>query len=233
MLTYIKLFFIVIHSAISSVFALIFSIIDPSHTLYFWLTKYFSKGIFLLSGIKVEAIGRENFHEKGQYIFVSNHSSLYDIPVLQLKAAWRTSIIFKKELGRIPIFGWQLVTGPHIMVERQRADKAFRSIERAKEAMAKKKMSVLLFPEGTRSKTGEVQPFKRGAFYLAVRSGYPIIPVSISGTNKILPKGSFQIKSGTITVKFGEPISTANISSRKDEIDLMNKVRDIIIQNLS
>jgi len=89
-----------------------------------------------------------------------------------------------------------------------------------------------VYPEGTRSKTGEVQSFKRGAFYLAAKVGFPIIPVSISGASEILPKGKFKIKSGTIYVHFDKPISTENVSSRKDELELMEKVRDIIISNL-
>ena len=91
--------------------------------------------------------------------------------------------------------------------------------------------SVVIFPEGTRSETGEVQSFKRGAFYLAAHSGYPIVPITINGTKKVLPKGTFKLKSGTIYLHFDKPIPTDNIKSKQDELELMEKVRSIIISN--
>lgn len=232
MLTYLKLFFIIIHTFICSIFALIFSLIDRSFYLYFKLSKIFSNGILLISGIELKISGLENFDSQKVYIFVSNHSSQFDIPVLQSAVPNKNSIIFKKELGKIPLFGWQLRTGPYIMIDRSNAESALRSIEQAKKRMTKLGLSPIVFPEGTRSETGEVQQFKRGAFYLAAKAGYPIIPVSISGASKILPKGKLRINSGTIYIHFDKPILTENISSRQDELELMEKVRDIVIKNL-
>jgi 1-acyl-sn-glycerol-3-phosphate acyltransferase len=186
----------------------------------------------LISGIKLSVTGLENFNHNKIYVFVSNHSSQYDIPSLQYAIPLPISIVFKKELSKIPVFGWQLRTGPYIMIDRSNAESALKSIEKAKKRMIEKKLSPLLYPEGTRSKTGEVQPFKRGAFYLASKVGFPVIPVTVSGASEILPKGKFKIKRGTIYVHFDKPISTENILSRKDELDLMEKVRDIIISNL-
>ena len=231
MLSYIKIFLIIIHSTICSILALIFSI-DRSFFLYYKLSKFFSKGILLISGIKLSVTGLENFNHNKIYVFVSNHSSQYDIPSLQYAIPLPISIVFKKELSKIPVFGWQLRTGPYIMIDRSNAESALKSIEKAKKRMIEKKLSPLLYPEGTRSKTGEVQPFKRGAFYLASKVGFPVIPVTVSGASEILPKGKFKIKRGTIYVHFDKPISTENILSRKDELDLMEKVRDIIISNL-
>ncbi len=231
MLSYIKIFFIIIHATICSIFALIFSL-DRSFYLYYKLSKFFSKGIFLISGIKLSVSGLENFDHKKIYVFVSNHSSQYDIPSLQYAIPVPISIVFKKELSKIPLFGWQLRTGPYIMIDRSNTESALKSIEKAKKRMVDKKLSPLVYAEGTRSKTGEVQAFKRGAFYLAAKVGFPIIPVSVSGASKILPKGKFKIKSGTIYIHFDQPISTDNVSSRKDELELMEKVRDIIISNL-
>ncbi len=231
MLSYIKIFFIIIHTIICSIFAAIFSL-DRSFYLYYKLSKVFSKGILLISGIKLSVTGLENFDHKKIYVFVSNHSSQYDIPSLQYAIPIPISIVFKKELSKIPLFGWQLRTGPYIMIDRTNTESALKSIEKAKKRMIEKKLSPLVYAEGTRSKTGEVQPFKRGAFYLAAKVGFPIVPVSVSGASKILPKGKFKIKSGTIFVHFDKPISTKNISNRKDELELMEKVRDIIICNL-
>ena len=231
MLSYIKIFLIIIHTIICSIFAALFSL-DRSFYLYYKLSKVFSKGILLISGIKLSVTGLENFDQKKIYVFVSNHSSQYDIPSLQYAIPVPISRTFKKELSKIPLFGWQLRTGPYIMIDRTNAESAIESIEKAKRRMVEKKLSPLVYAEGTRSKTGEVQSFKRGAFYLAAKVGFPIIPVSVSGASKILPKGKFKIKSGTIYVHFDKPISTENIVNRRDELELMSKVRDIIISNL-
>ena len=232
MLSYIKLFFIVLYTIVVSVLALISAIIDRSFSLYFILSRVFSKGILLIGGVKLKVTGYENFDNNKTYVFVSNHSSQFDIPALQFSVPQKFSIVYKKELGKIPLFGWQMRLGPYIMIDRKNVESALESIERAKEMMSDKNISVLLFAEGTRSKTGEVQPFKRGAFYLASRVGFPIVPVSVSGTEKILPKGKLKIKSGTIYIHFDKPIPTENIVNRKDELELMEKVRDIVIQNI-
>lgn len=230
-MTIIRLSLIVIHSAICSVLEIIFALFDRSFFLYYIIVKYWSKGVLLLSGIKLNITGYENIDPKKAYVFVSNHSSLYDIPTLQATTPFRVRIVFKKELAKIPFFGWQLVLGPYIIIDRENREKAMKSIQNAKKAMLEKKESVLIFAEGTRSKTGEVQPFKRGAFYLAARVQHPIVPVSISGANKIMPKGKFKLTPGTISVHFDKPIEIQGDMNKKEEVALMNRVRDIIIEN--
>jgi len=230
-LSYIKIFLIFIHTIIHSVFALLFAIIDRSHHLYFKLSRSFAGGILFLSGVKLHITGLENLEKGKPYIFVSNHSSQFDIPTLQFALPQETSIVYKKELAKIPLFCWQMKLGPYIMIDRENRESAAGSIEIAKKIMSEKGRSILLFAEGTRSKTGEVQTFKRGAFYLAAKVGFPVVPVSISGAEKILPKGKFNIKGGVINVHFEKPITTGNIQTKKDELELMEKVRKIIIEH--
>jgi len=230
-LSYIKFFLIIIHTVIHSVLALLFALIDRSYHLYFKLSKTFSWGVLFLSGVRLHITGLENLNKDMPYIFVSNHSSQFDIPTLQFTLPQETCIVYKKELGKIPLFGWQMKLGPYIMIDRDNRESAARSIEIAKKIMSEKGRSILLFAEGTRSKTGEVQPFKRGAFYLASKVGFPIVPVSISGAENILPKGRFNIKGGVINVHFEKPITTGNIQTKKDELELMEKVRNIIIEH--
>jgi 1-acyl-sn-glycerol-3-phosphate acyltransferase len=220
-----------IYTIICSIAALIFIVIDRSHTLYFKLSKVFSGGILLISGIKVTTSGTENVPKDTPCVYVSNHSSMFDIPALQYTFPNRAGMVFKKELYRIPIFGWQLKWGPYIMIDRENPEKALKSIEQAKHTMADQNISVLLFAEGTRSKTGEVMPFKRGAFYLAARVPFPIIPVSVSGTAKIMPKGEMKIVKGTIHVHYDKPIYTEDVKSKPQELQLMETVREIIIKN--
>jgi len=231
MITVVKLFLIAVHTFICSIFAMIFALTDRSHNLYFKLSKYFSGGVLWLSRIKLEISGLENLDKSKTYVFVSNHSSQYDIVVLQKTIPNRMAMIFKKELAKIPFFGWQLAMGPYVMIDRENYEKALKSIDEAKVKMQKQNISIVVFAEGTRSKTGEIQPFKRGAFRLATQVGYPIVPTTIVGSNKIMPKGTFKIRKGTIRVHFEKPIQSEGDSSRQEEIDLMNKVRDIIVSN--
>ncbi|QQS37516.1 MAG: 1-acyl-sn-glycerol-3-phosphate acyltransferase [Ignavibacteriales bacterium] len=231
MTTYIRIFFIVLFTIICSVFAIIFALADKSYRSYFWLSKIFSGGVLWISGIKLNVTGIENFQPEGTYILVSNHSSQFDIPAMQYAIPVRMSIVFKQELVKIPLFGWQLYLGPYVMINRKKADEAVKSIERAKFLMKEKKVSILLFAEGTRSRDGEIQPFKRGAFYLASRVGQPIIPVTISGAQKILPKGSLRINPGTLSIHFDKPIYTTGKESRQEELNLMQQVREVVLKN--
>ena len=230
-MTLIRLFFLALFTGFCSILALIFILIDRSFNLYFWLSRFFSGGILRISGIKLNITGLENFDHSKTYVYVSNHSSQYDIMTMQKSVPNRMSIVFKKELAKIPLFGWQLYLGPYVMIDRTNIERALKSIEEAKKLMKEKNVSILVFAEGTRSKTGEIQEFKRGAFRMASAVGYPIIPVTISGSNKIMPKGTFKLKPGIISVHFDKPITTENIKSRQDEINLMNQVRDVVLKN--
>lgn len=231
MITYIKIFLIVIHTLICSSIGLVVIFLDRTFTLYHYLAKIFPLGILIISGVRVKVTGLENIDRKSVYVFASNHSSQLDITALQWGVPNRLSMIFKKELARIPFFGWQLYLGPYVVIDRKDPKAAMNSLTEAKKVMDNKKISVLVFPEGTRSETGEVQSFKRGAFYLAAHSGYPIVPITINGTKNVLPKGTFKLKSGTIYLHFDKPIPTDSINSKQDEIALMEKVREIIISN--
>lgn len=228
---YVRVFFIVLYTVLVSLLALLSGLIDRSFSSYRLLTRIYSRGILFISGVKVETSGLEHIRNEGPYIFVSNHISQFDIVALQYTIPLKCGFIFKKELARIPLFGWQLLTGPHIVIDRSNAENALKSIHKARIKMKTKAVSLILFPEGTRSKDGELQQFKRGAFHLAGQVNYPIIPVTISGSDKLLPKGSLKFNKGTIKVIFSEPIQTTAIESRNDELELMGKVRDIISAN--
>ncbi len=228
---YIKIVLIVIYTVFFSFLALLSGLIDRSYTTYKILTKYYGKGILIISGVKVKTSGMENIQGEGPFIFVSNHISQFDIIALQSVIPLKTGFVFKKELARIPLFGWQLLTGPHIVIDRSNAEKALKSIHKARYKMKNKDVSMILFPEGTRSRDGELHQFKRGAFHLASQVNYPIIPVTIKDSDKLLPKGSLKINRGTIKLTFSEPVLTTKIETRNDELDLMRKVRDIISAN--
>ncbi len=228
---YVKIFFIILYTTIISFLALLSGLLDRSFFTYKYITKLFSAGILFISGVKVKAEGLENITGEGPFIFVSNHISQFDITALQYTIPGKSGFVFKKELAKIPLFGWQLLTGPHIVIDRSNAEKALKSIHKARHKMKSKAVSMILFPEGTRSKDGKLQAFKRGAFHLASQVDFPIIPVTIRDSDKLLPKGSLRINKGTIRITFSELVTTTKIETRNDELDLMGKVRDIISSN--
>lgn len=230
-LSYIKIFFIILYTIIISFLALISGLLDRTYVTYKYLTKIYGAGILFISRVRVKTYGLENLNSGGPFIFVSNHISQFDIVALQFIIPLKAGFIFKRELAKIPLFGWQLLTGPHIIIDRSNAEKALKSIHKARQKMKTKSVSMILFPEGTRSKDGELQQFKRGAFHLASQVDYPIVPVTIRDSDKLLPKGSLKINSGIINIYFSKPVQTTRVESRNDELELMAKVRDIIASN--
>ncbi|MBM4176910.1 MAG: 1-acyl-sn-glycerol-3-phosphate acyltransferase [Ignavibacteria bacterium] len=230
LITSIKLFTLVVITIVLAIIALITALIEPGGRLYNIVGKVWSNSILWISGVKVEFIGQEHLRPNESYIYVSNHVSLFDIPVVMKAIPGQLRIVFKKELAKIPIFGWQLKLGPYILIDRQNPGKAMQSLNQAIEKI-KRGVSVLLFAEGTRSKDGSIQSFKRGAFTLATRSGKKIVPVTIKGTYEILPKKKFNIKSGKVKLIIDKPIEHDGNTEKSSEVALMNEVREIIVNN--
>ncbi len=142
--------------------------------------------------------------------------------------------MYKRELEKIPFFGWFLKKSDFIAIEREEAISARGSLNKALE-LIKQDVSVLIFPEGTRSSDGNLKEFKKGAMFLAVRSGKPIVPVAISGTCKLLPRGSLFIRTGRVKVTIGKPLELS-ATGGKAEFDkitktLHDKIYEMLIQS--
>jgi 1-acyl-sn-glycerol-3-phosphate acyltransferase len=198
---------------------------------YFRFSPWFwSKCIFWIFGMKVTVKGYENIDAKKPYVFVSNHASMFDIPTVVVALRGNVNIVFKKELTRIPIWGWALKYGHFIMIDRSNARDAIESIERAAQSI-RNGSSVILFPEGTRTTDGKLQTFKRGAFSLAVKAGVPVVPIIVNGTFKILPKGSLNVRPANISVVLEKPISTEGLDGKSSELKLMEQVHKAIEKN--
>jgi 1-acyl-sn-glycerol-3-phosphate acyltransferase len=177
-----------------------------------------------LAGARIQVQGLDQIDPKGTYIFMSNHVSNIDPPILVPLIPRRTSILVKKELWRIPILGKAFTMGEFVPVDRSDREAAIQSIRRASEVM-NHGINMAVFPEGTRSVDGHLLPFKKGPFHLAMETGVPVIPVTMLGTMEIMPKGSAFCRGGTATVIFHPPIDPKSFSSRKD---LMQAVNDVI-----
>lgn len=166
-----------------------------------------------LTGVKVEIKGLERFDPKQTYIYMCNHTSNLDPPIVVPMIPRRSSVLVKRELFRVPIVGRAMRLGDLVPVDRANRDAAIASVERAA-AVMKKGLNMVVFPEGTRSYDGKLLPFKKGPFYLAMESGFPVIPMTIVNSHELWPKGKLGIKKGTVTVVFHAPIDPKQFSDR-------------------
>jgi len=226
LLTSVRIVLILIAAIPVSVIAIVSLPLDRSKKIYFWCGTLWSRFVLLLCTVDVRVTNPDNVDRFGNYILVTNHASMFDIPAV-MSVFPHVRIMFKKELGYVPIWGWSLWWGHHIIVDRKKGTEALKSLDRAANAV-KEGGQVLLFAEGTRTLDGKLQQFKRGAFALAAKSGVPVIPLTINGSYTILPKGSFDIRPAHIEIVIGQPIETKNITTREDEMKLMNDVREVI-----
>ena len=177
-----------------------------------------------ISGAQAKIVGLENLDPNGTYIFMSNHVSNLDPPLLIPLIPGRSSVLAKKEIWRIPILGKALDLAEIVPVERSNRDSAINSIRRAGEVM-RHHIHMTIFPEGTRSPDGQLMPFKKGPFHLASETGFPIVPVTILGTYEMMPKHSSIVRNGTATLVFHPPVDPKQFSSREE---LMQAVWDQI-----
>lgn len=161
------------------------------------------------------------------YVFMSNHLSALDIWALFVAIPIPIRMIAKRQLAAIPFLGWAMWAARVIFVERGNASSARRSIDRAKERI-RGGTAVLLFPEGTRSRDGQLKPFKKGGFHLAIDAGVPIVPVVLRGAWELMPPGSLLLASGPVDVVIGEPIPTDGLISA-DRNALLEHVRTEIV----
>jgi len=200
-------------------------------TVYYLYARTWSRLLLRIAGVRVRSVGFENLAATERYVYCANHSSLFDIPVLLATLPDNVRIMYKEELGKIPIFGWCLRMSPFIAVDRGDSREAFAKIEQTVATMSTG-ASVLVFPEGTRSENGELGAFKRGAFSLAARSGRPIVPVTIVGTPSILPARSWRIRSGMVFLYVDGPMSIASDASKAEQVLVMDKVHSVLEQRI-
>lgn len=181
-----------------------------------------------LAGIRAQTVGLDRLDPKRTYIFMSNHVSNIDPPIMLPLIPRRTSVMAKKELFDYPLLGKTMRLGSLVPVDRDNRDSGISAV-RAATAVLRKGINMTIYVEGHRSFDGKLLPFKKGPFYLAVECGVPVVPVTISGSHYVMPKGRFAIKSGTVTLTFHPPIEPKDFGSRDE---LMKKVRRAIDSGL-
>ncbi len=226
-LTSIKIVVVFFETMFYSCLAIVSVLFDRKGTAYHWVGRTWSKQLLQIFGMRVHLKGVENLEQGKSYVYVSNHASMFDIPAVLGHIPDQVRIVFKKELSYVPIWGWSLAVGHYIAINRARAKDALKSLDEAAQKI-RNGASVLLFAEGTRTRTGKLQPFKRGAFSLAVRSGIPVVPLTINNSFRILPKGSLRIRPADIEIVIEKPIPTSNTDGKAGEMRLMEEVHRMI-----
>jgi 1-acyl-sn-glycerol-3-phosphate acyltransferase len=188
-----------------------------------------AKSIIAFSGVKVTVTGLKNIHPEKSYIYMCNHQSNFDIPVLLAFLAVQFRWLAKAELFKIPVFGQGMRGAGYISIDRSNQASAFESISEAARKI-KNGVSVMIFPEGTRSKDGKIKAFKKGGFVLAVDSGVPIVPVILKGTYAIMPKGRLRINPGPVDLEIQKPIETCGYT-RESKAVLMDRVKAVMCEH--
>lgn len=190
--------------------AIVGSLLHVRGRLYFWATQQWSRAVLWASAVPVVTHGLDRIDWRCPQVLVSNHVSFYDVFALAAILPAPYAFVAKKELERIPFFGMAWKAAGHISVDRSDRAAAIQSLRRAGESIREQRSTVIIFPEGTRSPTGRLLPFKKGAFMLAMEAGVPVVPVIVRGSAEIQRPGSFYVHPGVIQVDFGEPLDPAD-----------------------
>jgi 1-acyl-sn-glycerol-3-phosphate acyltransferase len=205
--------------------------IDPHGKRVYRINQFWTWLILRLGGVSLRVRGLENIDAHEPYIFMANHQSNVDIPVLiQSLLRFQLRWIAKKELLRVPLFGWAMRATKHITVDRADPLDAMKSVERARERIAAG-ISVVIFPEGTRSRDGRLLPFKKGGFLIAAKTGAKIVPVTIVGSAALLPSGAWQLRAGAVDVFVDQPIASEGYRAGQLKA-LSDQVRQVIAARL-
>ena len=222
---------IVLATVVFASASLVASIYDPGKRRQAAFARGWARVLLWVSGVHVEVEGLEKISPDGSYVFVSNHLSYMDTPVVLAHIPVHFRFLAKRGLFQIPFLGWHLTRAGHIRVPREDARAAVKTMTIAAQLIREAGISLIIFPEGGRSRTGELGAFKEGAAFIAVRAGVPLIPMCLKGTREVLPFGSGNIRSGTVKMRIGDPISTQGVSDR-DRARITAELRARIVELL-
>jgi 1-acyl-sn-glycerol-3-phosphate acyltransferase len=216
-------------TAFMSFWTMVFSFFPEADNKIHRVANLWAKILLLICGTKVKITGEENLLHGKPQIFMANHQSDFDILIALAHIPVQFRWIAKKDLFAIPLLGAAMRNAGYIEMDRHNREKIIQRINETAPGLREGK-SIMTFPEGTISREGEIKSFRQGVFYLAIKSGVPIVPVSIIGSGRIMPKKFLRIKSSQITLVIGKPVDVKyyNIENRRE---LMEKVRNEIIKN--
>lgn len=217
-----------VYTVVLGALSLASSLFDRRGHVAHWCARCWSWLILATTGVEVHVEGLERLESGRTYVFVANHQSIYDIPVLFASLPFQLRIIAKDALGRFPILGAHLKRTGHLLVNRRKPDRA--AVFAWASALTGKGLSLIVFPEGTRSRDGMVGVFKGGSFFPAMQAGLPVVPLSVVGSRHVMRKGELTTRPGHVTLVVHAPIqTTAHASPSADEVrSLASHVRDVV-----
>src|SRR5262245_37204893 len=201
------------------------SLFQTSGHFAHWCARTWSRLILRTTGVRVVVEGLKRLEPGRTYVFVSNHQSIYDIPILFWSLPYQLRIIAKESLGSIPFLGWHLRRTGHMLVDRRHPDRS-RIFGWASRLMSNG-LSLIIFPEGTRSRDGRVGRFKGGSFFLALQAGLPIVPLSLVGSGHVMLKGRLATYPGVVRLIVHDPIDTRALTGL-DAKEFGERVRRVI-----
>jgi 1-acyl-sn-glycerol-3-phosphate acyltransferase len=200
------------------------SVAGASGRFYERVGRFWARWLLRASGVRVQAWGLHHIAPGRPQIILANHVSWYDVGAITDVVPKRYRFVGKQELTRVPLWGRAWQAAGSIAIDRSDTQRAIASLDAAAKLVRTDNSAIIIFPEGTRSPDGTLQPFKKGAFMLALHSGIEIVPAAVLGSREILPKGSWRVRGGRIIVRFGSPIPTAGYTQLQRE-ELMARVR--------
>jgi 1-acyl-sn-glycerol-3-phosphate acyltransferase len=202
---------IALYTIVLGAFSIAASLFDRHGTSAHRCATLWSRLILRTTGVRVRVEGLERLTPGTTYIFVSNHQSIYDIPVLFASLPYQVRIIAKASLARFPVLGWHLRRGGHLFVDRRHPDRP--GILHRWRALVSEGLSLMIFAEGTRSWDGRVARFKAGSFLLAIEAGLPVVPIAVIGTRAVMPKGRLRTEPADVMVVVHEPIQPSALGT--------------------
>ena len=179
-----------------------------------WFRRHWAGAVFRIIGVRVRVVGLERLEPGANYVVVSNHSSLMDIPALMGWLPIRFRFLAKRELLNVPFIGWFLRHDGHLTVDRQSLRSSIASTNECARLIREQRLSVLIFPEGTRSPDGGLQRFRDGAAYLAIAAGVPVLPVGVVGAFDVLPARSSWFMPADIELRVGQPVAVEGLTAK-------------------
>jgi 1-acyl-sn-glycerol-3-phosphate acyltransferase len=221
---------ITVYTIVLGALSLISSLVDSRGNLAHGCARLWSRLVLGTTGVRVHVTGLDRVTPGRTYIFVANHQSHYDTPIVFSALPFQLRIIAKKSLARFPVLGWHLKRGGHVFVDRQHPDRA--GILRRWRALVADGLSLVTYAEGTRSADGRVAKFKAGSFLLAIEAGLPIVPLSIVGTRRVMPKGRLRAEPADVRLVVHDPIEPPRLEAPtiQDAKLLADRVRAIVAE---
>ncbi len=208
--------------------AIVAAFIPPRGEWFLRFARGWARAILIFSGVRVRVLHRERLKEGRAFVVAANHQSYSDILVLLASLPLSVRFLAKRSIFRVPVLGWSIRAAGFVPVDRGNRARGISTVEAALKLL-KAGRSVVIFPEETRTRTGELLPFKSGAALLALRSGFPLLAVGIAGTRRVLPRGTLQMSPGRVSLCVGPPIEVAGRSARERN-DVTRELRQSIAE---